>query len=359
MKRAIRAAAALAILIAGLAIVTTEAGAAPKAIANISIGSGAMGVALNGAGTEAYVDTNILGTSELWIVNTTTKKVTSKVNIGLYAQWIRADASGKYVYIANSPTSGNVGSVTVVKTKTHKVVKTIPSPMEPTGVLMSNASHTLYVAGYKKIAVIDTQTNSLKGDIKATCDFGQLVESPRGTTVLAACMNANETVAFSASTDKVLATFKGTVSPRVIAFGRGGTYAYVATGSGDITVIDMKTLKVTSVTRVAATAATALAISPTGHEIFALIYGVGAEEFPLSSSGAAVTSTGAQAGAAMTLKGQPLSTVNVAGATYVFTASHALVATLNYNNPVVANQQGTRAYVASETGSDLTVEALS
>jgi YVTN family beta-propeller protein len=170
-------------------------------------------------------------------------------------------------------------SVGVVDTAQYSLIKTIPVPPGPHGLVITNDNSRVYVSsdGDSVVSVIDTAKDVVRNTIIVGKSPHGLAITPDGSIILAAIFGENKIVFIDTSTDKVTGGVN-VASPHNIAISPDGKIAYVASQPKDhpaIVIIDIakKTLSgsipVTNIPR-------AIAVSPDGKSISFTMAGIDA-----------------------------------------------------------------------------------
>jgi YVTN family beta-propeller protein len=207
-------------------------------VATIKVGSLPFGIAFAPNGKMAYVAN--ANSNSVSVINTGTKAVTATVSVQSYPVGLAVTGNGAFVYVANDKS----GSVSVISTVTNKVVATITVGSNPIAVAISPDNSTAYVtnSGSSTVSVIQTATNKVVKTINVSAGpFGAAV-SPDGHWLYVANSNGNNgdlvTVIDTASQ-----TIKTTVvvgkGPEWVSFSEDSAFAYVTSiNSDDVAVIN-------------------------------------------------------------------------------------------------------------------------
>jgi len=152
-----------------------------KATATVTMGSmsGPYGMAIHPSGTVLYVANYSEGT--VAIINTSTRKVIGKIDVGPRPTGVAVNSAGTYVYV----TDFDENTLTVIDATTNTVIKTVGVGSKPFGVSVNGDGTRVYVANSEDntLSVIDTDTHEVSATI-ATGDrpvaFGSFVASSGG-----------------------------------------------------------------------------------------------------------------------------------------------------------------------------------
>jgi YVTN family beta-propeller protein len=139
-------------------------------------------------------------------------------------------------------------AVAVLDTGSHRVIKTIPVPAGPHGVVITPDGRLVYVSsdGASTVSVIDTTTDSVKATIEVGKTPHGLALTPDAKTVLVAGFGTNQLSFIDVATN----TVSGGVpvpSPHNIAITPDGHRAYVASqvqGSAALVIVDLSSRSV-------------------------------------------------------------------------------------------------------------------
>jgi len=118
---------------------------------------------------------------ELLVVDTQSKEVIRRVQVGHVPRGLALSADGRWIYVANSWTD----RVSVIDGKTFETVRQLPTGFEPISVQPTADGTTLYVANRvsNDISVIDLQTGQEKKRLTAGRGASFLAASPEGARI--------------------------------------------------------------------------------------------------------------------------------------------------------------------------------
>jgi YVTN family beta-propeller protein len=207
-------------------------------VATIKVGSVPFGIAFAPNGKTAYVANG--NSNSVSVINAGTKIVTATVAVQNDPIGLAVMPNDTFVYVANNVS----GSVSVISTLTNAVVATIPVGSNPIGVAISPDASTAYVtnSGSNTISVIQTGNNTVVNTINVSPGpFGAAV-SPDGHWLYVANSNGNKgnlvTVIDTAS-QTIKATVVAGTGPEHVAFSEDSAFAYVTNiTSNNVTVIN-------------------------------------------------------------------------------------------------------------------------
>jgi YVTN family beta-propeller protein len=203
----------------------------------------ARGVAVNPAGTFVYVASPnyawIPVHHEVKVIDTSTNAVVATVTVGSGPDCVAVNPAGTFAYVSNS----NSGSVSVIDTSTNTVVATVPVGVNPSGLAINPAGTLVYVAlsgqYSNQVSVIDTSSNTVVATVTVGNRPTFVAVNPSGTFAYVT-NQASETVSvINTSTNTVVATVPVGSNPYGIAVNPAGTSAYVAiSGNNTVSIID-------------------------------------------------------------------------------------------------------------------------
>ena len=300
----------------GLLVLVVGVASGQTVIATVNVGSYPAGVAVNPAGTRAYV-ANLYGDS-VSVIDTSNNTVTATVNVGSYPYGVAVNPAGTRAYVTNS--GGN--TVSVINTATNLVTATVGVGSNPRGVAVNPAGTLAYVANLSgnSVSVIDTSNNTVTATVNVgSYPYGVAV-NPAGTRAYVANLNGNSVSVIDTSNNTVTATVNVGSYPAGVAVNPAGTLAYVTNLYGDsVSVIDTATNSATAT--VAVRQPYGVAVNPAGTRAY-------------------VTN----------LNGNTVSVID--------TATNLVTATVTVGRQpygVAVNPAGTRAYVANLNGNSVSV----
>ena len=244
-------------------------------IANVPVGTFPSGVAVNPAGTRAFV----VALSSVSVINTATNTVIASVAVGSAAQGVAVNPAGTRAYVTNSVSN----NVSVIDTATNTVVATVSVGIDPRGVAVNPAGTRAYVVnrGSTTVSVIDTASNTVVATVAmglqnplVSGSFGVAV-NPAGTRAYVV-HNGSQfggqsfSVIDTATNAEVATVALASGTPRGIAINPAGTRAYVTNGgnaSNFVEVIDTATHTVVATVAVGANPL-GIAVTPDGTRAY-------------------------------------------------------------------------------------------
>ena len=250
-------------------------------VASIPIEGWATGVALNAAGTRAYVTSSTDGTAVVVsIIDTATNRVVSTIRPGPGQTGIAVNRSGTRVYVTN-PAFPAMGTVSVLDPFFDAPAARIPVGMAPYGLALSPDGRRLYVTneGSRSISVIDTSTNLPLGTIAVPGRPFALAVDSSGARLYVTLLHENEflegsVVAVDTASLVVAGSVRVGVGPVGIALTPAGTRAYVTHEGGPVFVIDTAALAVLATVTVQE-AQWGIAMHPSGALVYVTHQGLG------------------------------------------------------------------------------------
>ena len=231
--------------------------------ATITVGTKPVGVAVNPAGTLAYVANEFSGTVS--VINTATNAVTATITVGTKPIGVAVNPAGTLAYVTNQNLSG---TVSVINTATNAVTATIFVDKNPYGVAVNPEVTLAYVTnnGSNTVSVINTATNAVTATISVGSGNGPrgVAFNPAGTLAYVTNQNSSTVSVINTATNAVTATITVGTNPIGVAVNPAGTLAYVANfSSNTVSVINTATNAVTATITVG-TNPIGVAVNPAG-----------------------------------------------------------------------------------------------
>ena len=226
---------------------------ADTVVTTIRVGTDPYVVAINPAGTFAYVTNNggPINSGNVSKINLANDSV-STITVGSGPNAVAINAAGTFAYVTNS-ISGNVSKIDLA---TDSVVNTISVGSSPAGVAINPAGTFAYVwrSGWSSVSKIDLATDSVVATISFESGVYGMAINPAGTfayvAVSGGTTNGN-VLKIDLATDSVVATILVGGLPRSVAINSAGTFAYVANNmSSNVSKIDLATDSVKATIRV-------------------------------------------------------------------------------------------------------------
>ncbi len=170
-------------------------------------------------------------------------------------------------------------TVAVIDTTTNSVVRTIPVPKGPHGLVMTPDGRKVYVSsdGASTVSVIDTLTDQLVSSIDVGPNPHGLAISPDGRNLLVMAFGANQAIVIDTASDRILGQMPVPLAHNGVISSNGRT-AYVGSqqqGATAIVVLDLTAMK--EVTKVPLDKTPrGLDLSPDGKKLYVTVAGLDA-----------------------------------------------------------------------------------
>lgn len=242
-------------------------------VASVPVPGSPQAVALNRAGTRAYVPSYDLDT--LSVIDTGTNTVIATVPVGLRPIGVAVNPAGTRVYVTNN----GAYTVSVIDTAANTVIATIPVPAYPIEVVVNPAGTRAYVVNGlsvngvgNSVSVIDTASNAIVATIPAGSSPRGIAVNPAGSRVFVASyiqsLNSYGLLVIDTATNSVLRKVRLTLPnpPHDVAINPAGTRVYV-TSPNSVTVTDAATCN-SVIATIPLSGGRRLAVSPAGNRAF-------------------------------------------------------------------------------------------
>jgi YVTN family beta-propeller protein len=243
-------------------------------IATIDVGDNPDAVAINPAGTDAYV-TNAFDAT-VSVIDLSTKTLKASINVGTFPRAVAVNPAGTDAYVTNSGDA----TVSVINLSTNAVIATIPVGTRPTGVAVNPAGTDAYVTDQAADTVSVINLSTLK--VTATIPVGDLplaiAVNPTGTDAYVTNEDTNTVSVINLSTLTVTATILVGEGPFGVAVNSAGTAAYVTNSDdGTVSYIDLSTDSVTATVQVISSpqvipSPLGIAVNPNGTDAYVADY---------------------------------------------------------------------------------------
>ena len=122
-------------------------------------------MAVSPDGAKVYMVSDNAGGCIVSVIDTSTDKVTATIPVGASALNIAINPAGTLVYVTNENFGQNNGSVSVIDPSTNTVTATITGGLAPIGVAFAADGALAYVGNRGSISVINTATGTITGTI--------------------------------------------------------------------------------------------------------------------------------------------------------------------------------------------------
>ena len=202
------------------------------------------------------------------VVNTKTNKVVSTIPVGAHPTGVSANPDGTSVYVTNNADN----TVSVINTATNKVTFTIPVDAGPYGICVSPDGSHVYVANNNSASV--SVINAASNTVTATVTVGSypygIAISPDGKRVYSASSYDNTLSEINTTTNLVEATIPVGPHPYGVIVNADGTRVYVSSAySNTITVVNTTdNTIVTTITGAYVSDTPAMCLSPDGSRLY-------------------------------------------------------------------------------------------
>jgi YVTN family beta-propeller protein len=211
-----------------------------------------------------------IGANTVSVIDTTTDAVVKTIPVGDGPWGVAVNQAGTYAYVVNNHDTASGDSVSVISTATNAVVATIKVGSVPFGIAFAPSGKTAYVANGKSnsVSVINTSTKTVTATVAVQSDPVGLAVMPNGTYVYVANDVSGSVSVISTLTNKVVATIPVGSNPISVAISPDGSTAYVTnSGSNTISMIQTASNHVVNTINVSAGPFGA-AVSPDGHWLY-------------------------------------------------------------------------------------------
>ncbi len=240
-----------------------------KVTTTINVGSSPVGVAINPDGTKVYVANS--KSNDVSVIDTATNTVIARVPAGSSPKGVAVSPDGKKVYVTNLASN----TISVIDTTTNTVVSTVKTGKSPTGVAVSPDGKKVYVTNYgdKTVSIIDTATKAVISTVSVGKGPKEIAVTPDGKKVYIANSDSVSISVIDTATSTVTATVNVEGAPSGVAVNPKGTKAYVASNGkyfSAVSVIDISTDKITATIPVGPNPA-GVAVTPDGKKVYVAI----------------------------------------------------------------------------------------
>ncbi len=225
---------------------------------------GALGVAVNAAGTRVYVTDSVLGT--LSVIDARTNAVVANVPVGRTPTGVAVNASGTRVYVTNIDSA----NVSVIDAARDTVVATVPVGASPAGVVTNPPGTRVYVANSDSntISIIDAATNAVVATLTVGDGPAGLAMNATGTRLYATIDSTNSVAVIDIATNTIVGSIPVGMTPAGVAVNPAGTRVYVANSdSASVSVIDAAT-NIPIATVAVGTTPTGIGVNPAGTRVY-------------------------------------------------------------------------------------------
>jgi YVTN family beta-propeller protein len=219
-------------------------------VTTIAVGSGPWGVAINPAGTFAYVTNN--GSNSVSKINLSNDTVVTTIAVGSGPWGVAINPAGTFAYVTNNGSNSvskiNLSNDTVDTTIAVYDFWSDATQSQPTGVAINPAGTFAYVTHVDEqtgsISKINLATDTVVARIRNTRFHWDMAINPAGTFAYVTNWSGNNSVSkINLATDTVVATIAVGECPNGVAVNPAGTFAYVTNqcGIGSVSKINLAT----------------------------------------------------------------------------------------------------------------------
>lgn len=200
-------------------------------------GSGGYGVAVDAAGTRAYIASR--GTNSYWVIDATANSFVAAVPAGEAPTGIAVNPAGTRLFLTNKD------SLFVFDTSTNKTVASTYVGDDPYGVVVNRTGTRVYVAASRsnQVTVLDAATVAIVARVPIGAGTGPIgLSLDRLHDRLYVANSQNGTVAVIDTTlNTVVKTIAVGAGINAVAVNPAGTRVFAADGGGQVAVIDTST----------------------------------------------------------------------------------------------------------------------
>ena len=225
-KKSVRVFVAGMFFVCALVATTSMTAQADTVVTTIPVGSNPQSLAINPAGTFAYV-TNT-GDDTVSKINLATDTVVATTTVGLFPIRVAINPAGTYAYVTNQYSS----TVSKIDLSTDTVVATITVGNSPIGVAINPAGTFAYVAAGEVISIINLATDTVSHSIikPSTGSYGVAINSA-GTFAYVTNHSQGTVSKINLTTNAVASSITVGLEPIGVVINPAGTFAYVTNGS--------------------------------------------------------------------------------------------------------------------------------
>ena len=236
-KKSVRACVAGLVFACAVAGTPSMTAQADTVATPINVGLNPNSVAINPAGTFAYVTNQNSGNVSK--IDLATDAVVKTINVGTTPMGVAINPAGTFGYVVNY----GLSSVSKINLATDVVTTPITVGSGPQGLAINPAGTFAYVSNRFSgtVSKIDLATN-VSSPITVGSSPLRVVINPAGTFAYVTNSGSSTVSKIDLATDAVVATFKTETSPTSVAINPAGTFAYVTHyASGIVSKINLAT----------------------------------------------------------------------------------------------------------------------
>ena len=254
--------------VAGTPWITTQA---DTVVSTITVGSGPEGVAINPAGTFAYVTNK--GSNTVSKINLANDTVVSTITVGSGPSDVAINPAGTFAYVANA----GANSVSKINLSDNSIAATITVGAQPRYIAIDPAGTYVYVTNSGSNSV--SKINLANDLVAATISVGLWPQvaaiNPAGTYAYVANYTSRTVSKIDTSSDIVTATISVGSGPSDVAINPAGTFAYVLNvASATVSKINLANDLVAATILIGSNSSD-MAINPAGTSAYVTHYGSG------------------------------------------------------------------------------------
>ena len=258
-KQAVRSCVAGLIVVCALASMPTLTAQADTVTTTIQVGSGPIDLAINPAGTFAYVTNSLSGTVSK--IDLATDTVSSTINVGLLPNSVAINPAGTFAYVTNY----NSRTVSKIDLATDTVSSTISASSGPIDVVINPAGTFAYVTDYNGgVSKINLATDTVSVTAIRIPGLNEMAINTAGTFAYGAS-GTGRVSKINLATETVSNTIDVGAELLTVVINTAGTFAYV-TNYEIVSEINLATFTVSNTISVGSNGSSpyGVAINPAG-----------------------------------------------------------------------------------------------
>jgi cysteine-rich repeat protein/YVTN family beta-propeller protein len=182
---------------------------------NTTSGDGCSATCQVEPGALAYIAN--FGSNTVSMLHTRTNRVIGTIPVGAGPMGVVVSPDGTYVYVVNQGSAGSFGTVSVIATATERVVQPIPVQAAPSAIAIRPDGQRVYVVNQSgtdlswgtsvaTLSVIDTSTNTVVTTVPLNTTCTGLAVSPDGTLYVGRYSGPAGLISVSTATNSVSGT---------------------------------------------------------------------------------------------------------------------------------------------------------
>jgi len=231
-------------------------------LTTIGVGFDPEGVAVNDAGTRAYVGN--FESNTVSVIDTSANVVLTTVPVAIEPGFLALNPSGTRLYVTHQ----NIGLVSVIDTSTNTVLTTIPVGGGPDGVAVNRVAARAYVVNNfaGTLSVIDTDSNTVLTTVPVGVNPIDVAVNSAGTRAYVTNALSGDLSVIDTVSNTVLATVPLGRGGGLLALNPVGTRAYIL--SVDVVIVFDTTLNTVLTTITLEGETHGIAFSPEGTRAY-------------------------------------------------------------------------------------------